>query len=151
MSACIGEFETGISNEGSTKEHALLAFTMGVKQIIVAINKMDHNMINYGQGRFNEIKKEVSDFLKKIGYNPEKVPFVPISGWNGDNLIDKSDKMPWYEGGTLTQVLDSLEAPKRPVDKPLRMPLQDVYKIKGVGVVPVGRVETGVLKTGQLI
>lgn len=146
-----GEFEAGISKEGQTREHALLAFTMGVKQMIVAINKMDDKSVNWDQKRYDEIKKEVSDYLKKIGYNPEKIPFIPISGWHGDNMIEKSTNMGWYTGPTLIEALDNLDQPKRPKDKPLRLPLQDVYKIGGIGTVPVGRVETGLLKPGMVL
>jgi elongation factor 1-alpha len=146
-----GEFEAGIAKNGQTREHALLAYTLGVKQMIVAVNKMDDKSVNYSQARFNEIQTEVSNFLKKIGYNPEKIPFVPISGWNGDNMLEKSDNMPWYKGFTLLEALDSVQEPKRPSDKPLRLPLQDVYKIGGIGTVPVGRVETGILKPGQVV
>jgi elongation factor 1-alpha len=117
--------------------------------MIVAINKMDDKSVNFGEGRYEEIKKEVSAYIKKVGYNPDKVNFVPISGWNGDNMIEKSPNMPWYKGPTLLEALDLIEAPKRPTDKPLRLPLQDVYKIGGIGTVPVGRVETGILKPGM--
>jgi elongation factor 1-alpha len=144
-----GEFEAGIAKTGQTREHALLAYTLGVKQLIVAINKMDDKSVNYSQSRFEEIQKEVSGFIKKIGYNPEKVPFVPISGWVGDNMLEASENLPWWKGPTLLEALDSVIPPKRPVDKPLRVPLQDVYKIGGIGTVPVGRVETGVLKPGM--
>jgi elongation factor 1-alpha len=119
--------------------------------MIVAVNKMDDKSVNYSQARFTEIQTEVSNFLKKIGYNPEKIPFVPISGWNGDNMLEKSDNMPWYKGPTLLEALDGISEPKRPSDKPLRLPLQDVYKIGGIGTVPVGRVETGILKPGQVV
>jgi elongation factor 1-alpha len=118
-----GEFEAGISKEGQTREHALLAFTMGVKQMIVAINKMDDKSVSWDQKRYDEIKKEVSDYLKKIGYNPEKINFIPISGWHGDNMIEKSENMKWYNGPTLIEALDNLDQPKRPKDKPLRLPL----------------------------
>lgn len=134
-----GEFEAGISKEGQTREHALLAFTMGVKQMIVAVNKMDDKSVNWSEERFNEIKKEMSDYLKKIGYNPDKIPFIPISGWHGDNMLEASANMKWYKGPTLIAVLDNLDQPKRPKDKPLSLPLQDVYKIGGIGTVPVGR------------
>ena len=146
-----GEFEAGIAKNGQTREHALLAFTLGVKQLIVAVNKMDDKSVNFGQARYEEIKNEVSDFIKKIGYNPANVPFVPISGWNGDNMLEASPNMPWYKGPTLLQALDSVTEPKRPIDKPLRLPLQDVYKIGGIGTVPVGRVETGVLKPNMVV
>ncbi|EPR57682.1 putative elongation factor 1-alpha (EF-1-ALPHA), partial [Toxoplasma gondii GT1] len=126
-----------------------LAFTLGVKQMIVGINKMDS--CNYSEDRFNEIQKEVAMYLKKVGYNPEKVPFVAISGFVGDNMVEKSTNMSWYKGKTLVEALDTMEAPKRPSDKPLRLPLQDVYKIGGIGTVPVGRVETGILKAGMVL
>ena len=151
ISSQAGEFEAGISKEGQTKEHALLAFTLGVKQMIVGINKMDHNSTNWAQSRYDDIKKEASEFLKKTGYNPEKIEFVPFSGWTGDNLIEKSDKMPWYKGPTLLEAIDKMTPPVRPSDKPLRLPINDVYKIGGVGTVPVGRVETGVLKPGMVV
>merc|ERR1712137_859559 len=146
-----GEFEAGIAKDGQTREHALLAYTLGVKQLIVGVNKMDDKSVNYSKDRFEEIKKEVTGFIKKIGYNPAKVPFVPISGWVGDNMLEKSSNMPWHTGPTLLEALDNIVPPNRPVDKPLRLPLQDVYKIGGIGTVPVGRVETGVLKAGMVV
>jgi len=156
-----GEFEAGISKEGQTNEHALLAYTLGVRQLIVAINKMD--TCQWSEDRFNEICGEVSKFIKKVGFNPATVPMVPISGWHGDNMIDVSDKMPWWKGfnverksgnktgKTLLDAIDSIEPPSRPTDKPLRLPLQDVYKIGGIGTVPVGRVETGLIKPGMIV
>jgi elongation factor 1-alpha len=145
VSSAKGEFETGISETGQTREHALLAYTLGVKQMICCVNKMDSDSVNFSQERFNEIKEEVSGYLKRIGYDPEKIPFVPISGWLGDNMLEKSDNLKWYSGPTLFDALDTVTPPKRPSDKPLRIPLQDVYKIGGIGTVPVGRVETGIL------
>jgi len=146
-----GEFEAGISKNGQTREHALLAFTLGVKQMIVAVNKMDEKTVNYSEARFEEIKKETASYIKKVGYNPDKVNFVPISGWSGDNMLERSPNMPWYKGPILIEALDLISEPKRPNDKPLRLPLQDVYKIGGIGTVPVGRVETGVLKPGMVV
>ena len=146
-----GGFEAGYAKEGQTREHALLAFTLGVKQMIVACNKMDAESVKYSEDRYNEIKKELSGYLKKVGYNIEKVRFVPISGWAGDNMIEKSTNMGWYKGPTLLEALDLLDPPVRPVEKPLRLPLQDVYKIGGIGTVPVGRVETGVMKPGDVV
>jgi elongation factor 1-alpha len=146
-----GEFEAGIAKNGQTREHALLAYTLGVKQMIVLVNKMDDKSVNWSEARFNEIKNEVSSFLKKIGYKPEEIPFVPISGWLGDNMLERSANLPWYKGPTLLEALDSVKEPKRPSDKPLRIPLQDVYKIGGIGTVPVGRVETGILKPGAVV
>jgi len=157
-----GEFEAGISANGQTREHALLASTLGVNQLIVAVNKMDS--CEWKQARYQEIVSEVSRFIKKVGYNPESVPFVPISGWHGDNMIEESSNMPWftkwtkktkegkeYSGKTLIDAIDAIEPPMRPVDRPLRLPLQDVYKIGGIGTVPVGRVETGTIKAGQTV
>jgi elongation factor 1-alpha len=144
-----GEFEAGISKDGQTREHGLLAFTMGVKQMVVALNKMDS--IDYDQERYNEIVSNVSDYLEKVGYKVKNMNFVPISGFEGDNILEQSPNMKWYSGPTLVEALDSFKQPKRPSSKPLRLPLQDVYKIGGIGTVPVGRVETGLLKPGMII
>uniref|UniRef100_A0A7S2VFT0 Elongation factor 1-alpha n=1 Tax=Entomoneis paludosa TaxID=265537 RepID=A0A7S2VFT0_9STRA len=150
IDAAQGAFEVGMSKGGQTREHALLSYTLGVKQMIVAINKMDDRTVKYSENRFQEIKSEVAAYLKSVGYKPMKIPFIPISGWIGDNLNEKaSDTMPWYSGPTMLEALDNVNPPKRPTDKPLRLPVQDVYKIGGVGTVPVGRVETGVLKAGM--
>lgn len=146
-----GGFEGAFSKDGQLREHALLAFTLGVRQMIVGVNKIDATTPPYSESRFNEIVENVSGYLKRIGYSVPKIPFVAISGFVGDNMIDKSDKTPWYKGKTLVEALDMMEAPKRPSDKPLRLPLQDVYKIGGIGTVPVGRVETGVIKPGMLL
>jgi len=146
-----GEFESGWSKEGQTREHALLAFTMGVKQIIVCCNKMDAKGADYKEERYNEIKSEVSAYLKQVGYKIDTVPFIPISGWVGDNMLETSTNMPWYKGQFLLEALDAIKPPKRPTLKPLRLPLQDVYKISGIGTVPVGRVETGVIKPNMSV
>jgi len=164
VAAGTGEFEAGISKEGQTREHALLAYTLGVKQLIIGVNKMDSTTPSaYSETRFNEIQKEVSGYIKKVGYNPKAVAFVPISGWHGDNMIEESTNMAWFKGWnierkegkasgkTMMQALDSIVPPTRPTDKPLRLPLQDVYKIGGIGTVPVGRVETGLLKPGMVV
>jgi elongation factor 1-alpha len=163
IAAGTGEFEAGISKNGQTREHALLAYTLGVKQLIVGVNKMDSTEPPYSQARFEEITKEVSNFIKKVGYNPAAVAFVPISGWHGDNMLNTSANMSWYKGWeitrkegnakgtTLLEALDAIIPPARPTDKPLRLPLQDVYKIGGIGTVPVGRVETGIIKPGMVI
>jgi len=144
-----GGFEGAFSEQGQTREHALLAHTLGVKQMIVGVNKMD--MCNWSEERFNEIKREVQNCLKKIGVKKEP-PYIPISGFHGDNMHEVNSKnMPWYSGPTLTGALDIMEVPERPNDKPLRVPLQDVYKIGGIGTVPVGRVESGVLKPGMVV
>ncbi|XP_043747407.1 elongation factor 1-alpha 1-like [Cervus elaphus] len=161
--AGVGEFEASISKNGQTREHALLAYTLGVKQLIVGVNKMESTEPPYSQKRYEEIVKEVSTYIKKIGYNPDRVAFVPISGWNGDNMLEPSANMPWFKGwkvtrkdgnasgATLLEALDCTLPPTRPTDKPLHLPLQDVYKIAGIGTVPVGRVETGVLKPGMVV
>lgn len=139
VAAGTGEFEAGISKNGQTREHALLAFTLGVKQLIVGVNKMDSTEPPYSETRFEEIKKEVSSYIKKIGYNPAAVAFVPISGWHGDNMLEVSSKMPWFKGWTverkegkaegkcLIEALDAILPPTRPTDKALRLPLQVTY------------------------
>jgi elongation factor 1-alpha len=151
VSAKKGEFEAGIGPGGQTREHAFLAFTLGVRQVIVAINKMDDNTVSWNEERYNEIKDEVTRMLKIVGYKVDKINFIPTSGWTGDNLVKKSENMGWYKGPTLIEALDNLEIPSKPTHKPLRIPVQDVYTITGIGTVPVGRVETGVLKPGMNI
>ncbi|XP_056155513.1 elongation factor 1-alpha-like [Lampris incognitus] len=163
VSAAKGEFEAGVSRSGQTREHALLAYTLGVKQMIVLVNKMDLTEPPYSQKRFEEVVRGVGVFLKKIGYATASVPFVPISGWKGENMISPTQNMAWYKGWrvkqrggyasgrTLLEVLDSVQPPVRNMNKPLRLPLQDVYKIGGVGTVPVGKIETGILKPGMTL
>jgi len=145
----VGEFEAGYAKTGQTREHALLAYTLGVKQMICLINKMDDKSVKYSKDRYQEIQTEMKKFLKTVGYKPKKIPFIPISGWVGDNMLENSKNMPWYKGPFVLKALDAIKPPKRPSDKPLRLPLQDVYKIGGIGTVPVGRVETGIIKPGM--
>lgn len=144
-----GEMEVGIAANGQTREHAYLAQTLGVKQLVVAVNKAD--IWDYKEDRFNEVVDNVSDLLRNIGFPVKKIPFVPCSGLAMENLSKTSDKMPWYKGPTLIDAIDVFEIPPKPTNKPLRLPIQDSYMIKGTGVVPVGRVETGILKTGDKI
>uniref|UniRef100_A0A4W6DS29 Elongation factor 1-alpha n=1 Tax=Lates calcarifer TaxID=8187 RepID=A0A4W6DS29_LATCA len=132
VAAGTGEFEAGISKNGQTREHALLAFTLGVKQLIVGVNKMDSTEPPYSQSRFEEITKEVSTYIKKIGYNPATVAFVPISGWHGDNMLEASDKV-------------------RKLDGKLTVPPTSPSVCPCIGTVPVGRVETGLLKPGMVV
>jgi len=141
----------------------LLAYTLGVKQMIVGVNKIDNTEPPYSDTRFDEIKKEVQGYIKKVGYAPKAVPIVPISGWHGDNMVEESTNMSWWKGWTretkdgktggktLKDAIDDITPPERPVSKPLRLPLQDVYKIGGIGTVPVGRVETGKIVAGMIV
>ncbi|MBW3019602.1 translation elongation factor EF-1 subunit alpha, partial [Candidatus Woesearchaeota archaeon] len=141
-----------VSSEGvmaQTKEHAFLCKTLGVGQLIVACNKMD--VVNFDEAKYNAVKEDVSKLLKMVGYKIDEVPFIPVASLHGDNVAKKSDKTPWYKGPTLLEALDNLKVPEKPVDLPLRLPLQDVYNITGIGVVPVGKVETGVMKIGQKV
>ena len=149
VSARKGEFEAGMSLEGQTREHAILARTMGINQLIVLVNKMDATEPPYSEKRYKEIVEVLSKFLKSLGYDPTKIPFIPISAWTSENLIERSPNMPWYTGPVLVEAFDTLQVPSKPVDKPLRIPIQDVYAISGVGTVAVGRVESGVLKAGS--
>ncbi len=135
--------------QAQTKEHVFLSRTLGVNQLIIAVNKMD--MCDYKEERFNKLKEEVQTLLKTVGYNPDDVPFVPIAALHGENMVKKSDKMDWYKGKCLLEQLDELKEPEKPTELPLRLPLQDVYNITGIGLVPVGRVETGVMKVGQKV
>ncbi|MFQ5819348.1 MAG: translation elongation factor EF-1 subunit alpha [Candidatus Heimdallarchaeota archaeon] len=154
VSARKGEFEAGIGRGGQTVEHAVLAATLGVSQFIVCINKMDDAPTPWEQARFDEVKSNVENVLQMIQreLNVElNYFFVPTSGWTGDNLREKSPNMPWYDGPTVLEALDQVVQPEKPLDKPLRLPIQDVYSITGVGTVPVGRIETGVLKADDKI
>ena len=144
-----GETEAATDPGGQAREHAFLSRTLGVSQIVVALNKMDDS--GYSEARYSEVKEIVEKMLKLVGYNLSKISFIPVSGWKGDNLIKKSENMPWYKGPTLGESLDLFEPPEKPLGKPLRIPIQDVYSITGVGTVPVGRVETGVLKANQKV
>ncbi len=139
------------ANDGvnaQTKEHVFLSRTLGVDQMIIAINKMD--MMKYDEKRYNEVKDEVTKLLQSVGFKTDKVQFVPIASLPGDNVAKKSDNLP-YADKTLLEAINNLNPPEKPVDLPMRMPIQDVYNITGIGVVPVGKIETGVMKVGQKV
>ncbi|MFB5600460.1 MAG: translation elongation factor EF-1 subunit alpha [Nitrososphaeraceae archaeon] len=144
-----GETEAATEPGGQAREHAFLCRTLGVGQIVVALNKMDDS--NYSESRYNEVKGVVEKMLKMVGYNTAKVNFVPVSGWKGDNLVKKSENMGWFKGPTLLEALDAFDSPEKPIGKPLRIPIQDVYTITGVGTVPVGRVETGKVRANDKV
>ncbi|MDI6644909.1 MAG: translation elongation factor EF-1 subunit alpha [Methanobacteriaceae archaeon] len=130
-----------------TKEHAFLARTLGINQLIVAINKMD--LAKYDEEKFNQLKDEVSELIKTVAYKPSEIEFIPLSAFEGDNITKPSENTPWYKGPSLVEALDQFAAPEKPTSLPLRVPIQDVYSITGVGTVPVGRVETGVMNKGD--
>lgn len=132
-----------------TREHVFLVKVLGVDQIIAVINKMD--AVNYDQAKFNAAKSDLEKLLKSVGYDTNKILFIPASAYKGDNVAKKSENMKWYTGPTVYEALDTLQIPKQPVDKPLRLPIQDVYTITGIGTVPVGRVETGILKVNETL
>jgi elongation factor 1-alpha len=126
--------------------------TLGVPSLIVCVNKMDDDSVKYSEDRYKEVKEEVEGFLKSIGYKTDNVPFIPTSALDAANLKEQTkDLTPWYDGPCLLEALDQVELPPKPTDKPLRVPINDVYSIKGVGTVPVGRVETGVMKPGMKV
>ena len=131
-------FEIGVGANGQMQEHILLAYTLGVKQLVVAVNKMDCTEPAYNEHRFDEVANETMAYIRSVGYS-DSVQVVPVSGWCGDNIVEKSENMPWHNGPTLIEALDMCEVPIRPLNKPLRIPIQDVYKIGGVGTVPVGK------------
>jgi elongation factor 1-alpha len=133
-----------------TREHAWLLKVLGINQLIVVLNKMD--VANYDEKRFNQVKEEIVKLLKTIGYKTEELPFIPVSAFVGDNVAKKSSNMAWYKGQSLVETLDTyVKEPEKPTQKPLRVPIQDVYAITGVGTVPVGRVETGIMKTNDVL
>ncbi len=131
-----------------TKEHMFLARTLGVKQMIIAINKMDDTKPAYNKEKFEEVKADMQKLAKSVGYKDEQVQFIPVSAFAGDNIKEKG-KIDWWTGDTILKAIDNFTIPKKPTDLPLRWPIQDVYTIKGVGTVPVGKIETGVMKPGQ--
>jgi len=138
--------------QDQTREHVYLAKTLGVAQVICAINKMDRQEVAFKEAKYNEVKDELTKLLKSVGYKVDtQIVFVPISAFKDDNINKASPNMPWFKGPTLLQALDNLTVPAKPTDKPLRLPIQDVYTITGIGTVPVGRVETGKLKVGDKI
>ena len=132
-----------------TKEHAWLLRTMGVGEVNVLVNKMD--TVDYKEDAYKKVVADVSVVLKQAGYKPDTMQFIPISGFKGENLAKKSDKMPWYKGPSLLEMFDLLRVPEKPTGLPLRMPIQDSYEITGIGTVPVGKIETGVMTVGQKI
>ena len=132
-----------------TKEHVFLSKTLGINQLIIGINKID--AVNYDQKKYEEVKQKVSDLIKMVGFNPANIPFIPMSSFNGDNIAKKSEKTPWYSGPTLLEALNQLTTPDLPTSLPFRLPVQDVYSISGIGTVPVGRVETGIMKKGMKV
>ena len=142
------------ANDGvmaQTKEHVFLSRTLGVNQMIIAVNKMDIKGVEFAEARFEEVKKTVGDLLKSVGFKPDQIPFIPIASLTGDNVVKKSENMPWFKGKTLLETMNDLTPPEKPTNLPLRMPIQDVYNITGIGVVPVGKVETGVMKVGDKV
>ena len=142
------------ANDGvnaQTKEHAFLARVLGVKQLIVHVNKMDIGGVDWNQDKYTSTCEEVSALLKMAGFNPADVPMIPASSLDGDNVFNKSDKTPWYKGPTLFEAIDAMQMPDKPLNKPLRLPIQDVYKISGIGTVPVGKIETGTLHAGKTV
>ncbi|HJM54734.1 MAG TPA: translation elongation factor EF-1 subunit alpha [Poseidonia sp.] len=140
------------ANDGvnaQTKEHAFLAKVLGVKGLIVHVNKMDISGVDWQEAKYTKACEEVSQLLRVAGFKPDDVPMIPASSLNGDNVFDKSDKCSWYKGPTLFEAINATPMPNKPSDKPLRLPIQDVYKISGIGTVPVGKIETGVLNVGK--
>ena len=132
-----------------TKEHLFLCRTLGVNQLHILVNKMD--TIDYDEAKFNSVKEELGKLLQSVGYKLDDVNFIPVSALQGDNIVNKSDKLSWFKGPTLLEFLDQVKEPEKPTNLPLRLPIQDVYNIPGIGMVPVGKVETGVMKVGDKV
>ncbi len=142
------------ANDGvnaQTIEHAKLSKILGVGQLIVAVNKMDISGVDYSEDKFNKVVEEVTTTITQAGWKADDVKFIPIASLVGDNVVKKSEKMAFYTGPTLLEAIDTFNPPEKPTNLPLRLPIQDVYNITGIGVVPVGRVETGIFKVGQKV
>jgi len=132
-----------------TKEHVFLCRTLGVNQLAVLINKMD--VINYDKMKFEKLKGELQNLLKSVQYKIDEINIIPTASFKGENVVKKSENMTWYTGPTLLEQLDLFKEPEKPTNLPLRLPIQDVYNIQGIGVVPVGRVETGIMKINDKV
>ena len=130
-----------------TREHVFLARTLGINELIIGINKMD--LVDYGEDSYKQVREEVNKLLKQVQFNPDDAKYIPISAFEGDNVAEASDNTDWYDGETLLEALNALPVPEPPTDAPLRLPIQDVYTISGIGTVPVGRVETGTIAPGN--
>src|SRR3989338_9121502 len=142
------------ANDGvnaQTIEHLRLSRILGVGQLLVAINKMDITPVEYKESRFKEVVEEVKKHASQAGWKIDAVRFIPIASYPGENITKSSEKMSWWKGDTLLKSLDGFTAPDKPTNLPLRLPIQDVYNITGIGVVPVGRIETGIMKVGDKV
>jgi elongation factor 1-alpha len=137
--------------QAQTREHVFLARTLGVNQLVIGMNKIDATAPPYSEKEYLKAKEEISKLLKMVGYKVDEIPFIPMSGLMGDNLAKPSPNMSWWKGQTLLEALNALKIPQKPTNLPLRVPVQDVYTISGVGTVPVGRVETGVMRKDDKI
>ncbi len=135
--------------QAQTIEHAFLLKVLGVSQFIFAINKMD--AVSYDKAKYDATKEALTAKLKPMGYAVDKIPIIPVSAYMGDNVAKKSTNMPWYTGPTLLEAFDALVLPKKATDKPLHLPIQEVFTITGQGTVPVGRVEAGIMKPNQKV
>ena len=129
-----------------TRRHAYILGMLGLKQVIVAVNKMD--LVDYSENVFNEVSKQTTDFLERIGIAPTYI--IPISAKEGDNVAKASDRMKWYTGPTILQALDTFKKTEKRDENPLRFAVQDVYNIDGKRII-VGRVEAGTLRVGDNI
>eukprot|EP00339_Tiarina_fusa_P029746 CAMPEP_0117083344 /NCGR_PEP_ID=MMETSP0472-20121206/58683_1 /TAXON_ID=693140 ORGANISM="Tiarina fusus, Strain LIS" /NCGR_SAMPLE_ID=MMETSP0472 /ASSEMBLY_ACC=CAM_ASM_000603 /LENGTH=170 /DNA_ID=CAMNT_0004811937 /DNA_START=584 /DNA_END=1092 /DNA_ORIENTATION=+ len=149
VDATVGEFETGLTDDGQTKEHTVLLRSLGVEKLIVAVNKLD--MTEYSQDRYNFIVDELRKFLKQAGYKPRGIRFIPCSGFHGENLVKRSEEKLccWYSGDTLIQAIDSLEKPPRLIDAPFRLCISDVFKNIGLGLGVSGKVGSGLVGSGD--
>ena len=142
------------ANDGvnaQTIEHLKLSKVFGVGQMIVAVNKMDISGVDWSEERFNTVVEDVKKHAAQAGWDPAKLRFLPIASLKGDNVVKKSENMAWWTGDTLLQAIDKFDVPDKPTSLPLRLPIQDVYNITGIGVVPVGRIETGIMKLGDKV
>lgn len=152
ISARKGEFETGFEKGGQTREHATLVKTLGVRRLIVAINKMDEPTVAWSKERYDEIVDKVVPFLKQNGYNLKtEVEFIPISGFSGANLKDRVGKQvcPWFDGPSLLEYLDEMPGWERKLDAPFLMPVSGKYK--DLGTIVTGKIESGQVSKGQTV
>ncbi|OMJ68244.1 hypothetical protein SteCoe_34374 [Stentor coeruleus] len=152
VSSAQGEFESSMSSWGHTKDHAFISFSLGIRQIVVCVSKMDHQTCDWSENRYNTIKNILSEYLQSIGFTSENIQFVPVSGIYGDNLLNPSLRLPWYNGPTFIETLNKITPPiKHYENKPLRLPILQTYNINRIGVVSIGCIQTGILKPGMMV
>ncbi|KAJ6237219.1 translation factor [Anaeramoeba flamelloides] len=142
-------FPRRYTDQEYNEEYIKISKSFGIEKMVVLVNKIDEKSFKYSESIFLKTKKEIRRILKEYGYNPKRVPFIPVSGWKGENLIEKTEQLGWWKGPTFLEALNNLKAPSRKTIIPLRFTIRKPERISGIGTVVVGKVETGQVRVGQ--